>query len=252
MKHKENTSFTDQPVVIDPEKKAATLAAIAQAAGERKLYYRPGFLQIFAGQLRYFSVSCLLGQLCSFAVILCLFRYFNLSGKAFGDYLSAAAFFTAFIGIFGVSEVSRTLACGTAELEQVCCLNLKQLWCIRMMVYGILNLAAAGALGCLMAREAGRSVFDVGVYLLVPYLCANSIYFGLFTILRNACKERFQLTLGLVVGMLSLIPTRFGQLYEVSAVWIWWLALAAAASLLIWEIKRTFAWAEEGEGLCWN
>ena len=84
------------------------------------------------------SRFCLGGQLLCLFLTVVLLGYFQWVEEGMLTYLGTASVAASGMGIFLMIELSRSSAIGMMELEQSCYLNFKQVWCVKMILFGFL------------------------------------------------------------------------------------------------------------------
>lgn len=245
--------FEKNKIEIDERKRGESLQAIRMAAAEKRIYYRPDFLHILAGQLRYMPVSSLVMQcVCGVGILLLLLCRMPDAGYVYscGD-LALMSAFSAFIGVFMVIEMNRNSACHMVEIEQSCYLNLKQLCVCKMIFFGGMELLILLGFLAVSGKKMEVGMVRLGIYILVPFLVSNMVYLFVFTRFRNLEKEYVQYILALLLGIAAILPAQFPKVYEAANLGIWVAVLLVAAAVLICEIYKMLKEMEEREE-CWN
>lgn len=79
---------------------------------------------------------------------------------------------TPFLAAAAVTEHSRSIDYGMAELEKAACFSLKRLLFARMLIMGTVHLVLL-FLFLLGSRGQGISLFHTGIFLLIPYLLTS-------------------------------------------------------------------------------
>ncbi len=241
-----------EEIPINQRQKREVLQNIARVAEEKKYAYCPSFWDIFRGQLKYISRFCLGGQLlCLFLTVL-LLGYFQWKEESVFTYLGTASAASSAMGIFLMMELNRSSAIGMMELEQTCYLNWKQVWCVKMILFGCLDILLLTVMVAVIAGNTSCGMFRVLVYLLVPFLLSNAVQLLVFTMLRGRKGEYLQAGAAAMCGMVSLIPLSSPKWYAKAYFGLWLFALAAAAACLIREISLVYRKMEEGEMVCWD
>lgn len=241
-----------EEIQIDQGKKQQILRNIQEAAEKKQYSYCPSFWEIFWGQLKYISGFCLGGQLLCLLLTVILLGYFQWKGEGILTYLGTASVTASSMGIFLMAELGRSSSIGMMELEQSCYLNFKQVWCVKMILFGCLDILLLTVMVAVIAGNTSCGMFQVLVYLLVPFVLSNSAQLLVFTMLRGRRGEYFQAGAAAVCGMASLIPLSSPKWYTRAYFGLWVFVLAAAVLWLIREISLIYRKMEEGEIVCWN
>lgn len=241
-----------EEISIDQQEKGRILQKLEEATKQKQYWRCPSFWEIFRGQLKYISGFCLGGQLLCVCLTVVLLGYFQWKGEGMLTYLGTASVAASSMGLFLVAELGRSRAIGMMELEQSCYLNFKQVWCVKMILFGCLDILLLTVMVAVVAKNTSCGLFRVLVYLLVPFVLSNAVQLLVFTMLRGRRGEYLQAGAAAMCGMISLIPLSSPQWYARTYFGVWVFALAAAVLCLIREINLIYRRMEEGEMVCWN
>lgn len=241
-----------EQVKIEEKKKQEGLCRIAEAVEGMENMFVPSWYGIFRGQLRYISGYCLGGQLLCMALLALLAAYFQRENVDVRVWLGVASVVFSYVGVFLMLELGRCKSSGMMELEQSCYLGLKQIWCVKMIVFGCLDILLLAAMAVGIAGSASLGAFQVMVYLLVPFVLSNAVQLFAFTWLRGRGNEYLQMGAAVLAGMVCGIPLFYPEIYGAAYFGFWVAALAAAVVCLAREILVLCQKLEEGEGICWN
>lgn len=241
-----------EEVEIDQRKRRQALQNIAKAVEGKRYVYSPSGWEIFRGQLKYISPFCLGGQLLGLLFMVALFEYFWWKGESMLTFLGAASVASSSMGIFLMLELNRSNSIGLMELEQTCYLNFKQIWCVKMILFGCVDILTLTVLSAVVARSVSCGIFRAAVYLLAPFVVSNMVQLLVFSLLRGRGKEYLQAGAAIACGMASLVPLCNPSWYAAASFGIWVLVLVAATICLIGEMSLVYHKMEEGEILCWN
>jgi len=170
-----------EQIDIPEVRKAESLKRIAGAVEEKQYAYHPSWWEIFRGQIKYISAFCLGGQVLCLLALLLLFGYLQEEGADLQAYLGTASVLASYMGIFLMLELSRSRSFGVLEIEQTCYLNLKQIWCVKMLLFGCLDIVLLTVMILGVAGNTAWSLFQVMVYLLVPFVISNALQLWVFT-----------------------------------------------------------------------
>lgn len=241
-----------EQIEIDPEKKQQVLQQIRNAAEKKKTRYVPSWWNILYGQLKYTSKLCLTGQFGLLLMITLLLGYFQKQGAPLEDYLGLASAASAFSGIFLILELSRSENFGMAELEQTCYLNMKQIWSMKMVLFGAMDIVVLSVLTGKIAAQFCGNTAVIGIYLLVPFVIANAGYLLIFSWIRGKEKLYVQSGLAAAVSILSGLLSVQKEWYDMRYIGIWAVILVVSAVVLAVEILRMYGRIGRGELICWN
>lgn len=244
--------FVLEEIKTDGQQKQKVLENIARTVEEKRYVYCPRRWEVFRGQLKYISGFCLGGQLLCLGLMMVLFGYFQWKGENMLTYLGAASVAASCAGVFLMLELNRSSSIGMMELEQTCYLNFKQVWCVKMIWFGCLDILMFTVMIFAIAGNTSCSLFRVMVYLLVPFVISNVLQLLVFTMLRSKRQDYLQAGAAIMSSLISLFPLSDPRWYTITYFGVWMLVLAAALLCLIWEIRLVCHKMEEGEILCWN
>ena len=239
-------------IYVDPDRKKKALTAVGRAVSEKAIRYSPSFWEVLRIQIQYISPAYWIAQACCVLVFVFVFYQMGSGDGVIYDYILWFSIGAALMGFVGVSELGSHFSCRTAETEQSCFLNLKQLWSIKMILSGgadilILSLFTGG-----IALRTEMRFTAVCIYLLVPFLLSNLCYLLALSAFREGTGKYVRLGLALVMGLAAAAPSLYPACYKAQFLWVWALVMAAAAVLLILEIRGLFGKLTKGDVLCWN
>lgn len=236
---------------IDEERKKICMNNIETAVRKKRLLTEPTAREIFAEQIRYISVTFWIGELLFAFVLWGMFHSGIFDELKESEIITAVSAVTACLGAVGISEFQKSFAYKMAELEQVCFLNLRQVWAVKLALLSAVNLLLlAGAAVNISIRTQYR-VYETAVYILVPFLISSVVYFRLLFWKEGEKKVLYASAVFLMV-LLSFLPSFYKNAYEKACLWIWGIVLALTVVLLGMEVKHVFQKVERGEGLCLN
>lgn len=249
---KENNFLKDMDIYVDPEKKNKALTAVSRAVSEKVIHYNPGPFKILWIQLHYISPSGWIAQSFSLLVFSLLFYRLGAGNAVIQDYILWFSIGSALLGLSGISELGSHFSCHMAELEQSCYLNLRQLWGIKMILFGgadilMLSLVTGG-----IAWKTRWGFSSVGIYLLVPFLLSSLCYLLTLSALRGGTGRYVRLGLAAVLGLAAAAPSMYPPAYKAQFLWVWTFTLMVAIVLLAFEIRAIMGKMTKGEALCWN
>ena len=141
---------------------------------------------------------------------------------------------------------------GLAELTGSCFFNYRQMYILRMLVYGLTDLFFVGGIAFFLSRTAKRSALETGVYFLVPFLMTGCVQFTLL-LFGFGRKNHY----GLIASGLLMTAGWSGAashpgIYEPAALTVWITALILCIFSYGIEAAATLRQMERGDLLCMN
>lgn len=252
-------------VGIDEGKRKAALESIGRAAARHKTVYHPPWWELLTGQLRYISRAAWLGQGGFLAAAILLYGLFRNQEEQIRLCLIYGSMVAAGVGGVAVMELSKSIACHMAELEQSCYFNLGQIWSLRLILLGGADLCV---LACLILGLWGRGSFGLaalGLYLLVPFVLSNLCYLFFLTLGRTLGGRKsssamnggmdswLQIVTVLFMCLLAAAPSAFPRAYDRASLWIWAVVFLVGTALLAVEVKMLLLRASvSGKELQWE
>lgn len=240
-------------VSIDPKRKAAALYDIRQSVAMKKIRFSPSKLQILVIQLQYISKEYWIGQAVAATAAVLLFMLYGGLPDKMQEYLIGASMLAAVMGLVSVFEIGRSLSFHMAELEQSCYLNLGQIWSMKMLISGAIDLCILTGMIFSVVDKMKYSVFAVCMYILVPFVLSNACYLLLVSIGRNSGRKWIQIVLSVFLCIGSAIPSVIPKVYRAVYLPIWTMAFILGCILLFVEIYVLLRRLKSGgKELCWN
>lgn len=239
-------------LVPDARKKQETLLTIDKAIEKKSFRYTPSPLELFYIQLQYISPAfwCIQG-----AFLLAMILLLGNTGGERGELSSClwwASLIAAWMGLAGCGELGRHLTRGMAELEQSCYVNLPQMWTMRMILSGGVDILLLGICGGGIARNTQAPLGQVCVYLLVPFVLSNLCCLSVLTALRGGRGRYGQTVLAVLTAMLALAPSIEPAAYKAEHLWVWVALLLVGTGFLVRQLRQCYRRIMEGEILCRN
>lgn len=155
-----------------------------------------------------------------------------------------------FIALTAVTEHVRSEVYLMAELEMSARFSLKSVLLARMMILGMVHLILMMLLIPICTIYNAVSVFQTGLYLLVPYVLTSAI--GLWGTRKIQGRESMYWCMGTAIGISGMnlfIQNIFPIVYEMKYSVIWLVVLIISVAIIIKEAKRNLKQVEE---LAWN
>jgi len=239
-----------EEIQLEKREKIQALEQIYDAVEAKNIRYQPSLLQIALGQIKYLSLSALGGQAVSLLVILAVCVCLENSGAKFMVWLAMGSVAASCVGVFLMMELCRSSSFHMIELEQSCYLNVKQLWCVKMLIFGCLDLLVLTILIAGVSRNVSCGMFPVILYLMAPFVVSSGLQFAVFTLFRRGRREYFQMGAAIGLCILSLLPINVPALYTAACLWIWGIALLLGTALLAVEIMILYRILCQGDELC--
>lgn len=247
-----NNRLREPEIVIDPQRKRQALAQIEEAVGRKEIISGPSLWGLTRIQLQYISIGYWAGQGIFAAFMLLFFHNMRVTDADITEYLAWFSAASALLGVTGVTELGKHFACNTAELEQSCYLNLQQLWTIKMIFFGAVDILALLLIMMGISCQTGSGFLVTGIYLLVPFVLSNLCYLAIATASRGGGERYRQYALAAVLGLAAAIPSTAPGAYHIRYLWIWGLVLAVGCVLLAAELKKVYGRFAKGDIICWN
>lgn len=240
-----------ETVAPDSERTRQALAVIQQAIDEKQLYYKPSPLRLLGIQLQYISPASWVIQAGFLLTVLFLLRLTSMAQRELADYLWWSSVTAAWMGMMACADLGHHLSRGMAELEQSCYINLPQLWTIKMILMGTVDLLILGLCSGGISHNTQTPIWQVGVYLLVPFVLSNLCCLLFLSVLRERRNHGAQLALAVVLALAALGPS-LADVYNWGSFGVWLLILAAGCILLAEQLREYYKKIAGGEILCWN
>ena len=158
--------------------------------------------------------------------------------------------FIPFLGLLAVTENARSVVYGMNELEMSARFSLKSVVLARMGVLGALDVFVLCCLTPLCSIGNQFSLFQTGIYLLVPYLLTVNI--NLWITRRFHSKEAIYGCMGAAVmisGAIGGLRFTADFVYQISYIKWWAVLFVFLVGRTIYEMYCTMKQTEE---LAWN
>ena len=168
------------------------------------------------------------------------------------DYLWWSSVAAAWMGMLMCGGLGWHLARGMAELEQSCYINLPQMWTVKIILTGGMDILILGFCCGGIAHHTNTPVWQVSVYLLVPFVLSDLCCLLFLTLLRGKRIHGSQLALAVVMAMAASGPSLAAWSYTWNFLWTWVLTLTVAFVLLVRQLRQCYKKLSRGEILCWN
>lgn len=213
---------------------------------ETKVIHKPGisygqFLMLQAAYIRnwVWAVSVLV-----FGAALLLGQFME------RDALWVLSSMMPFLAVSALAENLRSESYGMAELEMSSRFSLKSVVLARMGILGIVHLAVLCLAALLCSKNCGGTLWQTGVYLMVPYLLTDGVCLWLIRKIRGKEAVYASAAVAVVIGVLpDMGRYAVGVLYEEEMFFWWLIALMLLLGITFSEGKKNL---ERTEELTWN
>ncbi len=247
--------FRETAASLSPEEPGRTeaIARIGLEVREKVVHRAPPRENLLLIQLQYISPGFWLLQ---GAVVVMLVIWVEKTSMVRGglrDFLNWTSILAAWMGVLGCGDMGRHFSRGVAELEQSCYFNLLQLWTIRMILSGSVDIVVLMFCSVRIAEYTVMPFVQVSLYILVPFVLSNVFCLLFVTGLRGGRGWYGQIVAAFVTGILAAVQTRIpAHFYTMAFIWVWVAALLAGGLLLAWQLRYMYEKIRRGEVLCWN
>lgn len=236
---------------INEKKKKKGLEAVERAVKTKRILPVPAPWEILWGQMEYISPFFWLGEAFFFLIFWILINSRMFEEAEARQILSFSSATIACVGIIGIHELHKSVAYKMAELEQVCFLNLRQVWAAKMVLLAGVNLILLAFVTISLTDRTSYLLYEAAIYILVPFLISNIIYFRL--LLWKSTEQGVLYMAAVFLCMLfGLVPSFYKDAYEKSCLWIWSVVLVLALLAAGIQVKKTLQKAAGGRELCLN
>ncbi len=248
-------SFWAQAKTLSPAEgqKALSLEKIRADISRKKLRPSPRLWDLALIELQYITPAFWILQIVVIAAFIILAEKLSLTQSMLKDYVQPASVTAALLSATASCSLGRHFSRGMAELEQSCYFNLPQLWTIKMILAGSLDIFALTLCSCRIAQNTLSSFFQVCLYILVPFVFSNVCCLFFLTLLRGE-KGRFgQLVIAFPAGAAAFATTLFPPFFYTAAfLWVWLVLLFMGFTLYLWQIRLIYNKMKRGDALCWS
>lgn len=235
----------------DAGRKRAMDVIRAEIAG-KNIRHVPSGRELIVIELQYISPFFWLMQGILVMGLLLLFILNPNQERKFMDDIRWISIEAAWMGVITCSDLSRHISRGMAELEQSCYFNLPQMWTMRMIFTGIVDILLLAFCSGRIAETAAVPFVQVCIYGLVPFVLSNICCLQLFTFMRGGRGRYGQLAMAFLAGMIAMVPSVTPSWYEIEFLGLWSGVLLTGVLLLLWQIWILYGKMNRGEILCWN
>lgn len=239
-------------IVPDSGKKKAALAAISRAIEEKNIGFTPSLWEIFLTELKYISPYFWILQGGMVAVVFALIKRAVENSGGLIECLRWGSIAAALMGVLICGSLGKHFSAGMAEMEQSCFLNLSQVWTMKMILTGSVDILILLLFSGEIARSAQVLYGQICVYLLAPFVLSNVCCMLLIMYVRGSRGRYGQLAIALLSGIIAALPPTVPHAYEIQYLWVWGLWMVSGIGILAWQIRSMYRKFARGEVLCWN
>lgn len=235
---------------VDENKKEDSIRILKNAVDRKEVPKHVSWWTIAGNQVRYVDKEMLFVQTLFFCIASLFLVRMSQSKAGWAEYLAVGAVFAVILGIFAFAGIRRQYAGNFAELGEACYFNVRQMTALRILIFGTADAIFLLILTGIVSGSTGRSVLEIGVYLCVPFVVAEGCYTGLM-LTEMGRRSLFPAAgMGLVMAVVFTAASLYPEIYERSAVFVWYCIFAASVFILAGEIRILFRQLEKGEILC--
>jgi hypothetical protein len=155
-----------------------------------------------------------------------------------------------YLALITITETTRSAVYGLSELEMSTRYNLRGVLLSRMAVIGVGNIIFLFIMIPVLAHKIDFYLFNIGIYLLVPYLLTSFLSFWLVNKVRTKDFSYYCATIAIVISSCELFLSElYSFIYNQQYFILWLLASIVLTILLFQEIKNLI---NHSEALIWN
>lgn len=235
------------------ERNAADKARLMQLAREKQIVYRPGIFSMFATQLRYMSFLEYGVHVGGLLLVLMLTGYIQRKGLLCArDLFVLAAVWMIFATAFFVGGLELAAANHMGELAATCYLNLGQLVSMRLILGAAGQLFSLAAFMLFMGGDTEPGNAPMGVYLLLIWMFANTVYFIIFASVRGRGQMPALFAAALLLSVTVFFVSVVADVLFLLSAGVCAVILLLCAVMLGGEIAYIFQGIKKGEILCFD
>ena len=239
-------------ILPEAEKRQKAMEGIDRKIREKRIMYSPSPVRLFLIQLQYIPFAFWLSQGSVLVSVVFLLCRTTLQQGGVMDYLWWGSVAAAWMGLMACGGLNRHLARGMVELEQSCYINMLQLWTMRMILSGCMDMAILCVCSGVAAWNTRVRLVRILLYLLVPFVLSNACYLIFLTSARGRRTQYPQIIIGAVSGVMAMTPRLFTGIYSPDCLWVWLILLTGGVYLWVERLRCCRRKIARGEMLCWN
>lgn len=236
----------------DAQRKKETFEVLEGAVKRKPICYKPSLFDLFRIQLQYISPMFWVIQGAFLAAVALMLERTNRTDGGLCHYLWWGSLTAAWMGAAVCGELGRHFSRGMAELEQSCYFNLPQMWTMRMILSGSVDIVLLGVCSGGIARSARAPLGQVCVYLLAPFVLSNLCCLWAVTAFRGGRNRYARLIVAFMTALLAVTPSLGPEVYEAEHFGVWVAVLFFGTVLWIKQLRQCYRKIAGGEILCWS
>lgn len=220
----------NQSIPMDENRKKKSIALLMEEVERAEFTPAVSMKEVFTNQLCYMSKSSFLIQLLAAAAGFYLLAVYG-DSQLQRVWMQLSSVLPLLV-IVSCTEIQKSFLDNMWELECACRYDLRTVISVRMAILSGVNLLILTLFSIMGSHQTQTFFFRTAVYLLVPFLLMNLLF---FILLQKRRLSRFGLyTAGLAATLLFLFlsNTELHFLYESGLFAVWLLVLVIAAGFL--------------------
>ncbi len=239
-------------VIPDGGRRQEALAAISGAIKRKRIRYTPSVWEVLWIEIKYISPFFWIVQGGMAAAVFALIKGTVSDSGGLITGLRWGSIAAALMGVFICGSLGKHLSVGMAELEQSCYLDLPQLWTMKMVFTGSVDILLLFLFSGEIARSTQTLCGQICVYLLVPFVLSNVCCMLVMMHVRGSRGRYGRLVVAFLAGAAAALPPALPQIYELEYLWVWGVLMAAGMGILAGQVRHMLKGFVKGEVLCWN
>lgn len=237
----------------DVDRKERGLQELEQSIAQKRIRSTPSWYELMRIELQYISPVFWILQGVLVMVLIFLLERTSVAKGELKEYLQWISALAAWMGVLTCSDLGRHFSRGMAELEQCCYFNLPQIWTIRMILSGTVDMLILLSGSVRISEKTFVPFVQVCLYILVPFVLSNAACLLLITAFRSVRGGYGQLVTAFLAGSIAaafaMVPSDF---YANTFVWRWIVVLLAGTLIYFWQLRLVYSKIRRGEALCWT
>ncbi|MBC9785803.1 hypothetical protein H1S01_15060 [Heliobacterium chlorum] len=236
---------------IDPAHLRQTIQLAQKELNRARIYGKITFWELLAGQIRYISPYIWIAQAALLVLVFSLLPHLSRIGDAQQTAMAVLSTSSPLLALVAVPELGKSLHYQMWEMEMACRFNLQKLILLRLILFGVADLIVITTLLLFSSTHSPVSLIHLGMYILVPFTMANSLYLFILRKVRGKAATAAALSAGIFLSLGFALLSRFSDAYAVTTLTGWFLLFFLSAWILTREISTLFTYFSEGEQLIW-
>ncbi len=257
---REEFRITDQNIIIDDKRKEETLLYLQEEIAGKQTRVLSNRKEILLQQFWYMD-KFMIGIHAAFCIISILIMIILHWFVGYGRFVMKigeeeiiliSTILSGILGIVSIMEIGRVFFSGIAELSESCYFNVRQMVAFQLVLSGIINLMFLFISILFVGIRWKMELLRIGLYILVPFVIAECCC--LMVVLSEVGRKNSYLLVmvGAFVIVFYCILASSPELYRITALAVWGVALIVGLLLLAVQMKILFRGIEKGEILCAN